>query len=134
MMRSVDATIPPYIADLKPGGKYVAKDMFEAGGIPLLMKTMLDHGYLHGDCMTVTGRTIAENLASVRWNDEQDVVRPADDPLSPTGGVVGLRGSLAPDGAIEGGGHGRGQPCLRGARPLLRQRGSLLRGGEKPRL
>ena len=53
----------PYIADLKPGGKYVAKDMFEAGGIPLLMKTLLDHGYLHGDCLTVTGRTMAENMA-----------------------------------------------------------------------
>ena len=52
----------PYIADLKPGGRYVAKDMFEAGGIPLLMKTLLDDGFLHGDCMTVTGRTIAENL------------------------------------------------------------------------
>ena len=52
----------PYIADLKPGGRYVAKDMFEVGGIPLLMKTLLDHGFLHGDCMTVTGRTIAENL------------------------------------------------------------------------
>ena len=58
----------PYIADLKPGGRYVAKDMFEAGGMPLLMKTLLDHGYLHGDCLTVTGRTIAENLAKVRWN------------------------------------------------------------------
>ena len=58
----------PYIADLKPGGRYVAKDMFEAGGIPLLMKTLLDHGFLHGDCMTVTGRTIAENLAKVKWN------------------------------------------------------------------
>ena len=90
----------PYIADLKPGGRYVAKDMFEAGGVPLLMKTLLDHGYLHGDCLTVTGRTVAENLASVQWNDEQDVVRPADDPISPTGGVVGLSGNLAPDGAI----------------------------------
>ncbi len=90
----------PYIADLKPGGKYVAKDMFEAGGIPLLMKTLLDHGFLHGDCMTVTGRTIAENMESVRWNPEQDVVRPADKPLSPNGGVVGLRGNLAPQGAI----------------------------------
>jgi len=90
----------PYIADLKPGGRYVAKDMFEIGGIPLLMKTLLDHGFLHGECMTVTGRTIEENLASVRWNDEQDVVRPADAPLSPTGGVVGLSGNLAPDGAI----------------------------------
>jgi dihydroxy-acid dehydratase len=90
----------PYIADLKPGGKYVAKDMFEAGGIPLLMKTMLDHGYLHGDCMTVTGRTMAENLEKVAWNDGQDVVRPANAPITRTGGVVGLKGNLAPDGAI----------------------------------
>ncbi len=90
----------PYIADLKPGGKYVAKDMFEAGGIPLLMKTLLEHGYLHGDCMTVTGRTIAENMERVGWNDAQDVVRPANNPISPTGGVVGLRGNLAPEGAI----------------------------------
>ncbi len=90
----------PYVADLKPGGRYVAKDMFEAGGIPLLMKTLLDHGYLHGDCMTVTDRTIAENLASVKWNPHQDVVRPADKPITVTGGVVGLKGNLAPEGAI----------------------------------
>jgi len=90
----------PYIADLKPGGRYVAKDMFEAGGIPLLMKTLLDEGFLHGDCMTVTGRTIAENMASVKWNDDQDVVRKASNPITPTGGVVGLKGNLAPDGAI----------------------------------
>jgi dihydroxy-acid dehydratase len=90
----------PYIADLKPGGRYVAKDLFEAGGVPLLMKTLLDHGYMHGDCMTVTGRTLAENLARVKWNADQDVVRPADRPLKRTGGVVGLKGNLAPDGAI----------------------------------
>ena len=90
----------PYIADLKPGGRYVAKDMFEAGGIPLLMKTLLDGGFLHGDCMTVTGRTIAENLEKVRWNPNQDVVRPASNPITPTGGVVGLTGNLAPEGAI----------------------------------
>ena len=90
----------PYIADLKPSGRYVAKDMFEAGGVPLLMKTLLDHGYLHGDCLTVTGRTIADNLAKVAWNADQDVVKPADAPITPTGGVVGLKGSLAPDGAI----------------------------------
>jgi dihydroxy-acid dehydratase len=90
----------PYIADLKPGGRYVAKDMFEAGGVPLLMKTLLDHGFLHGDCLTVTGRTIAENLKAVKWNDAQDVVHPADKPMLPTGGVVGLRGNLAPEGAI----------------------------------
>jgi dihydroxy-acid dehydratase len=90
----------PYIADLKPGGRYVAKDMFEAGGIPLLMKTLLEHGYLHGDCLTVTGRTIAENMEYVKWNDAQDVVRPANDPITKTGGVVGLKGNLAPEGAI----------------------------------
>ena len=90
----------PYIADLKPGGRYVAKDLFEAGGVPLLMKTLIDNGYLHGDCLTVTGRTIAENLSKVEWNPDQDVVRSADNPMTPTGGVVGLQGTLAPDGAI----------------------------------
>jgi dihydroxy-acid dehydratase len=90
----------PYIADLKPGGRYVAKDLFEAGGIPMVMKTLLDHGYLHGDCLTVTGRTIADNLKNVKWNLDQDVVRQANQPITPTGGVVGLRGNLAPEGAI----------------------------------
>ena len=90
----------PYIADLKPGGRYVAKDMFEVGGIPLLMKTLLDHGFLHGECMTVTGRTIAENLKSVKSNPNQDVVRPANDPITVTGGVVGLEGNLGPESAI----------------------------------
>jgi dihydroxy-acid dehydratase len=90
----------PYVADLKPAGRYVAKDLFEAGGVPLLMKSLFDAGHLHGDCMTVTGRTVAENLRSVRWNDGQDVVRRADNPLSATGGVVGLKGNLAPEGAI----------------------------------
>ena len=90
----------PYVADLKPGGRFVAKDLFEAGGIPLLMKTLLDHGFMHGDCMTVTGRTMAENLKRVKWNKDQDVVRPANKPLLATGGVVGLKGNLAPDGAI----------------------------------
>jgi len=90
----------PYVADLKPAGRYVAKDLFEAGGVPLLMKSLLDHGYLHGDCVTVTGRTLADNLKAVQWNPDQDVVVPANKPLSPTGGVVGLRGNLAPEGAI----------------------------------
>jgi dihydroxy-acid dehydratase len=90
----------PYIADLKPGGRYVAKDMFEAGGVPLLMKTLLDHGFLHGGCMTVTGRTMAQNLKNVKWNPDQDVIHPANKPLTKTGGVVGLKGNLAPDGAI----------------------------------
>src|SRR3984957_11767826 len=90
----------PYIADLKPGGRYVAKDLFEAGGIPQLMKSLLDHGFMHGDCITVTGRTVAENLKRVKWNREQDVIRPANKPLSPSGGVVGLKGNLAPEGAI----------------------------------
>lgn len=90
----------PYIADLKPGGRYVAKDMGEAGGVPMLLKTLLDGGYLHGDEMTVTGKTLAENLADVVWRDDQDVIYPVSRPLSPTGGVVGLWGSLAPDGSI----------------------------------
>jgi dihydroxy-acid dehydratase len=90
----------PYVADLKPSGRFVAKDLFEAGGVPLLMKTLLDHGFMHGDCVTVTGRSMAENLKCVAWNPDQDVVRPADRPLMPTGGVVGLRGNLAPEGAI----------------------------------
>lgn len=90
----------PYIADLKPGGRYVARDMFEIGGVPVLMKTLLDGGFLHGDCITVTGKTIAENLADVTFPTNQDVVRTTDAPLSPTGGVVGLRGNLAPEGAI----------------------------------
>jgi dihydroxy-acid dehydratase len=90
----------PYIADMKPGGRYVAKDMFEAGGVPLLMKTLLDNGYMHGDCITVTGRTIAENLENVSWNPDQKVIHSAATPIAPTGGVVGLKGNLAPDGAI----------------------------------
>jgi dihydroxy-acid dehydratase len=90
----------PYIADLKPGGRFVAKDMGEAGGAPMLIKTLLEGGYLHGDCMTVTGKTLAENVADVEWRDDQEVIRPITNPLSPTGGVVGLWGNLAPDGAI----------------------------------
>ncbi|HEX2581528.1 MAG TPA: dihydroxy-acid dehydratase [Dongiaceae bacterium] len=90
----------PYIADLKPGGRYVAKDLYEVGGVPVLMKALLDGGYLHGDCLTVTGKTIAENLRDVVVPSDQDVVRPTQTPLSPTGGVVGLRGNLAPQGAI----------------------------------
>jgi dihydroxy-acid dehydratase len=90
----------PYIADLKPGGRYVALDVHRIGGIPVILKTLLDGGLLHGDCLTVTGRTMAENLADVVFPTDQDVVVPYDKPLSPTGGVVGLRGNLAPDGAI----------------------------------
>ncbi len=90
----------PYIADLKPGGKYVAFDIHKIGGIPVILKALLDGGLLHGDCMTVTGKTMAENLAGVVFPTDQDVVYPVSRPISPTGGVVGLRGNLAPDGAI----------------------------------
>lgn len=90
----------PYIADLKPGGKYVAKDMYEAGGVPMLLKTLLDGGFLHGDCMTVTGKTLAENIENIKFDTTQDVIYPVSNPITPTGGVVGLKGSLAPDGAI----------------------------------
>jgi dihydroxy-acid dehydratase len=90
----------PYMADLKPGGNYVAKDMYDAGGIYMLMKSLLGEGLLHGNCMTVTGKTLGENIDEITWNPDQKVIHAANKPLSPTGGVVGLRGSLAPDGAI----------------------------------
>ena len=90
----------PYIADLKPGGQYVAKDVYDIGGVPQIMKALLEGGLLHEDCMTVTGKTIAQNLETVKFNKNQKVVYPVSNPISPTGGVVGLKGSLAPDGAI----------------------------------
>lgn len=90
----------PYMADLKPGGNYVAKDMYEAGGVYMLMKSLLGEGLLHGNCITVTGKTLGENIDEITWNPDQKVIHAATAPLSPTGGVVGLRGSLAPDGAI----------------------------------
>jgi dihydroxy-acid dehydratase len=90
----------PYIASMKPGGKYVAKDLWEAGGVPMLMRALLDAGLLHGDCMTVTGKTIAENLEGLKFNPDQKVIVDVAHALAPTGGVVGLKGNLAPDGAI----------------------------------
>jgi len=90
----------PYLASLKPGGQFVAKDMWEAGGVPMLMRALLDGGYLHGDCMTVTGKTVAENLKDVVFNPDQKVMRDTKNALAPTGGVVGLTGNLAPEGAI----------------------------------
>ena len=90
----------PYMADLKPGGQFVAKDMYEAGGVYMLMKSLHSEGLLHGDCMTVSGKTLGENIDEITWNPDQKVIYPATAPLSPTGGVVGLRGNLAPEGAI----------------------------------
>jgi dihydroxy-acid dehydratase len=90
----------PYIADLKPGGKYVALDVHNIGGIPVIMKALFDAGLLHGDCLTVTGKTIAENLKDVVFPENQDVVYPVSKAITKTGGVVSLKGNLAPDGAI----------------------------------
>lgn len=90
----------PHIADLKPGGKYVALDVFNVGGVPTIIKALLDGGYLRGDSMTVTGKTLAENHRDVIFPTDQDVVRPTSDPVSPIGGVVSLKGTLAPEGAI----------------------------------
>lgn len=90
----------PYIADLKPGGKYVAKDLFDAGGVSIVLAELLKGGYLHGDCLTVTGKTLAENLEGVELPADQKVVYPVSKPITENGGVVGLRGNLAPEGAI----------------------------------
>ena len=90
----------PYIADLKPGGKYVAKDLWEVGGIPVVIKELLKGGFLHGDCMTVTGKTLEQNHSKVKFPAGQDIIYRVSQPLSPTGGVVGLKGNLAPDGGI----------------------------------
>jgi dihydroxy-acid dehydratase len=90
----------PYIADLKPGGRYVALDVHRVGGVPVVLKALLDAGLLHGECVTVTGKTIAENLRNVVFPTDQDVIYPVSRAISPSGGVVGLKGNLAPDGAI----------------------------------
>ncbi|MEP2988928.1 MAG: dihydroxy-acid dehydratase [Parasphingorhabdus sp.] len=90
----------PYLADLKPGGKYVARDMHDAGGVYMLMKTMMDGGLLNGDCITVTGKTLGENIEEITWNPDQKVIYSIDNAITETGGVVGLKGSLAPEGAI----------------------------------
>ena len=90
----------PWLCDLQPGGRYVARDMGAAGGMPALLRVLFDAGLLHGDVMTVTGKTLGENLEGVALRGDQDVIRPFSSPLSPDGGVVGLWGSLAPDGAI----------------------------------
>ena len=90
----------PYMADLQPGGQFVARDMYDAGGVYMLMKSLLAEGLLFGDCMTVTGKTLGENIDQVTWNSDQKVIYPATAPITPTGGVVGLRGTLAPEGAI----------------------------------
>jgi len=90
----------PYIADLKPGGKFVAKDLYEIGGVPILIKALLEGGLLHEDCLTVTGKTIAENHKNVKFPIDQKIIYPTSKPLNSTGGFAGLKGNLAPDGAI----------------------------------
>ncbi|MBB6733911.1 dihydroxy-acid dehydratase [Cohnella zeiphila] len=91
----------PHLADLKPSGKHVMQDLNEIGGVPGVMKLLLAEGLLHGDCLTVTGKTLAENLAEAPpLRDDQDIIRPLNDPLKPNGPLVVLRGNLAPDGAV----------------------------------
>jgi len=90
----------PYFVDLKPGGKYVAYDLHKVGGVSVVLKELLDAGLLHGDCLTVTGKTQAENLKDIKLPKDQDVVYPINKPLSPTGGLKILKGNLAPEGAV----------------------------------
>ncbi|SEB07018.1 dihydroxy-acid dehydratase [Thalassobacillus cyri] len=91
----------PFIADMKPSGKYVMQDLYEAGGVPAVMKLLHEHGLLHGDCMTVTGKTVADNLAEAPpLKEGQEVILPLDKPIKPEGPLVVLRGNLAPEGAV----------------------------------
>ncbi|MBI1301815.1 MAG: dihydroxy-acid dehydratase [Alphaproteobacteria bacterium] len=90
----------PYIANLRPGGRYLAKHLHDIGGVAVVIKELLDNGYIHGDCITVTGKTLAENYEGVSLPKDQDIVFPVSKPIYPTGGVVGLKGNLAPEGAI----------------------------------
>lgn len=90
----------PYIANLRPGGRYLAKHLHDIGGVAVVIKELLDNGFLHGDCITVTGKTLAENYEGVTLPEDQDIVFPVSKPIYPTGGVVGLKGNLAPEGAI----------------------------------
>ncbi len=90
----------PYIANLRPGGQYLTKHLHDIGGVGVIIKELLDHGYLHGDCITVTGKTLAENYKDVTFPEGQDVVFRVENAIHPSGGVVGLQGNLAPDGAI----------------------------------
>ena len=90
----------PFIADMRPGGRYVMADLDRVGGVPLVMKRLLEAGLLHGETMTVTGKTLKENLDAIPTQDGQRVVYPVDSPLSPTGGLVILRGNLAPEGGV----------------------------------
>jgi dihydroxy-acid dehydratase len=90
----------PYFVDLRPGGKYVAKDLYEVGGVPVVLKELERHGLLHEDCITASGRTLGEELDEIRGEADGRVIHPVAAPLTATGGVVGLKGNLAPDGAI----------------------------------
>ena len=90
----------PFLADLKPSGQYVMEDLHKVGGVPAVMKTLLDHGYLHGDCLTVTGTTIAENLTGIKEIGVQDVVKPLTDPIKSTGHLQILYGNLAEQGSV----------------------------------
>ncbi len=91
----------PYLADLRPSGKYVQEDLHKVGGTPAVMKLLLENGLLHGDCLTITGRTIAENLAKLPGLAEgQDVVHPISNPIKATGHIRIMRGNFCPDGAV----------------------------------
>jgi dihydroxy-acid dehydratase len=125
----------PYFVDLKPGGKYVAKDLYEVGGVPVVMKELRKMGLIHEDCMTATGRTMGEELDIDQREADGRVIYPAATPITKTGGVVGLKGNLAPEGAIvKVAGMSRGRAGLYRPRPRVRMRGRRLRGRESARL
>jgi hypothetical protein len=123
----------PYIGNLKPGGEYVMKDLYDTGGVPVLMKALLDGGYLHGDCITVTGKTIATNLKNIFFPEKQNVIRPTSNPFSPTarrGRAQGQPGAARSDRK----GRRHAAAAIHRPRALLRLRGGCVRRGTEPRL
>ena len=127
----------PHLADMKPAGKYIMYDLDNVGGVPLVMKRLLDLGLIHGDCMTVTGKTIEENLSEVEDDkSENSVVKLPNEPLSPTGGLVILHGNLAPEGAVlKVAGHNYGKSWSGPAKVFNQEEecmSSLKKGGIEP--
>ena len=121
----------PHLGDLKPFGRYVMTDVDKIGGVPVIMKALLDAGLLHGDCLTVTGKTVAENLAAINPPDlDGKILRALDNPIHKTGGITILHGSMAPEGAVVKSAGFDADVFEGTARVFEREQGALRRPGQ----